>query len=99
MTARFKIAENLTNGLTKDGARIDTEDILKYAQAEYLNLAEVHVYGTADMVDTYGNTKTEQVVALIYSRATLNKINWDGVDFHDMWNIADSAVVHPAFRY
>jgi hypothetical protein len=58
-----------------------------------------HVYGTADLVDQYGNNKTEQVVALIYTRATLNKINWNGIDFHDMWNIADSAVVHPAFQY
>jgi hypothetical protein len=51
------------------------------------------------LVDQYGNNKTEQVVALIYTRATLNKINWNGIDFHDMWNIADSAVVHPAFQY
>jgi hypothetical protein len=99
VTANFKIGENLTNGLTKDGARIDTMKILKYVHAAYPNLAEVHVNGSADMVDKYGNSKDEQVVTLTYTRATLNKINWDGVDFHDMWNIADSAEVHPAFQY
>jgi hypothetical protein len=99
VTAKFKIGENLTNGLSKDGARIDTMNILKYAQQAYPNLAEVHVDGSADMVDQYGNTKDEQVVTLTYTRATVNKINWDGLDFHNMWNIADSAEVHPAFQY
>jgi hypothetical protein len=99
VTAKFKIRENLTEGLTKDGARIDTMSILKYAQAEYPNLAEVTVYGSADMTDKYGNSKDEQVVTLVYTRATLDKIHWGGMDFKDIWNIADSRMVHPAFQY
>jgi len=99
VTAKFKIAENLTKGLTKDGARIDTMDILKYAQQAHPNLAEVHVDASADMTDQYGNTTDDQVVTLVYTRATLNKINWHGLKFQDVWNIADSAEVHPAFQY
>jgi hypothetical protein len=99
VTAKFKIAENLTKGLTKDGARIDTMNILKYAQQAYPNLAEVHVDASADMTDQYGNTTDDQVVTLVYTRATLNKINWHGLKFQDVWNIADSAEVHPAFQY
>lgn len=101
VTARYKIGENLTKGLTKDGARIDTVDILKYIKAAYPNLTEVHVDATADMVDQYGNTSEDQVATLIYSRATLDKINWDNFNFQNIWNIpiADSAEVHPAFQY
>ena len=101
VTARYKIGENLTEGLTKDGARIETVDILKYIKAAYPNLTEVHVAATADMVDRYGNTKEDQVATLVYSRATLDKINWDNFDFKNIWNIpiADSAYVHPAFQY
>jgi hypothetical protein len=99
VTAHFKIGEGFTNGLTKDGARIDTMNILKFAQAAYPNVAEVDVDGSADMVDQYGNTKGEQVVSLTYTRATLDKINWQGIDFKNIWNIADFAEVHPAFQY
>jgi hypothetical protein len=99
VTAKFKIAENLTKGLTKDGARMDTMSILKYAQQTYPNLAAVNVDASAGMTDQYGNTKDEQVVTLVYTRATLNKINWGGLNSNDMWNIADSAEVYPAFQY
>jgi hypothetical protein len=99
VTARYKIGESLTKGLTKDGARIDTENILKYIKAAYPNLTEVHVFGTADMVDQYGNTSDDQVVTLTYSRATMDKINFNNVLFQNIWNIADDSWVHPAFRY
>jgi hypothetical protein len=102
VTAKFKIAGGFTRGTTKDGARIDTVDILKYAQAAYPNLAEVDVDALSDMVDIYGRTSVDQVVVtLTYSRATLDKINWDNFHFENIWNIpiADSAYVHPAFQY
>lgn len=98
-TARYKISENLTGGLTKDGARIDTVDILKYIKAAYPDLTEVHVFGTADMVDKYGNTSDDQVVTLTYSRATMDKINFNNVSFKNIWDIADDSWVHPAFQY
>jgi hypothetical protein len=62
VTATFKIGENLTNGLTKDGARYDTIKILKYAQQVYPNLAEVDVHAMADMWTCTG------AAALIRSR-------------------------------
>lgn len=99
VTARYKISENLTKGLTKDGARMDTVDILKYVKAAYPNVSEVHVFATADMVDQYGNTSDDQVVTLTYSRATLDKINFANVLPQNIWNIADDSWVHPAFQY
>jgi hypothetical protein len=99
VTARYKISDNFTEGLTKDGARINTVDILKYIKAAYPDLTEVHVFGTANMVDQYGNTSDDQVVTLTYSRATMDKINFNNVSFKNIWNIADDSWVHPAFQY
>ena len=99
VTARYKISDNFTKGLTKDGARINTVDILKYIKAAYPNLTEVHVAATADMVDQYGNTSEDQVVTLVYSRATMDKINFDHILAQNIWNVADYADVHPAFQY
>jgi hypothetical protein len=101
VTAKFKISEDFTEGMAKDGARIDTMNILKYVQAAYPNLAEVHVDASADMVDIYGRSSVEQVVTLVYSRATLDKIDWDNFSFKNIWNypIVDYADVHKAFQY
>jgi DNA modification methylase len=80
---------------------MDTVSILKYAQTAYPNMAEVDVDASADMVDMYGRTSVDQVATLTYSRATLDKIDWNNFDFKNIWNIpiADSAEVHPAFQY
>jgi hypothetical protein len=101
VSATYKIGENLTEGLTKDTARIETSQILQYAVAKYPNLTEVDVHARADMTDEYGNSKEEEVATLTYSRATLNRINWQNFNTNNMWNIpiADSADVAPAFLY
>jgi hypothetical protein len=53
------------------------------------------------MTDEYGNSKEEEVATLTYSRATLNRINWQNFNTNNMWNIpiADSADVARAFLY
>jgi hypothetical protein len=49
----------------------------------------------------YGRSSLDQVATLTYSRATLDKINWDNFNSNNIWNIpiADSADVTPAFQY
>lgn len=101
VSATYKIAENLTAGLTKDTARMDTAKILQYVLAAYPNLTEVDVHAKADMTDMYGNSKLEEVATLTYSRATLERINWSNFNTNNMWNIpiADTADVAPALLY
>jgi hypothetical protein len=101
VTAKFKVSDNFTKGLIKDGARINTVDILKYVQAAYPNLAEVDVIAVADMVDVYGRTSVDQVATLTYSRATLDKIDWNNFDFKNIWNvpIAFPVWVHRDLQY
>lgn len=96
--ARFAIRDNYTEKLIKDGARSDTIDILKYAKATYPDAAAVNVQGTFPMTDPYGNTSTQVAIDLTYSRETLNKINFDGVNRKSIWEIRDSGTVLPAFE-
>jgi len=96
--ARFAIRDNYTEQMIRDGARLDTIDILKYARATYPNASAVNVQGTFPMTDPYGNTSTRVAVDLTYSRATLDKINFDGITKTSIWEIRDSGTILPAFQ-
>ncbi len=96
--ARFAIRDNYSEEMIRDGARSDTIQILKYAHATYPNASAVNVQGTFPMTDPYGNTSTQVAIDLTYSRATLNKINFDGVRANTIWEIRDSGTVLPAFQ-
>ncbi|OBH79413.1 hypothetical protein A5682_17140 [Mycobacterium mantenii] len=96
--ARFAIRDNYTEQLIRDGARLDTIGILKYARATYPDAAAVNVQGTFPMTDPYGNTSTQVAIDLTYSRATLDKINFDGISKASIWEIRDSGNVLPAFQ-
>lgn len=98
VNARFAIRDNYTEQMIKDGARTDTIDILRYARATYPDASAVNVQGTFPMTDPYGNTSTQVAIDLTYSRATLNKINFDGVTKSSIWEIRDSGSVLPAFQ-
>lgn len=96
--ARFAIRDNYTEQMIRDGARMDTIDILRYARATYPDASAVNVQGTFPMTDPYGNTATHVAIDLTYSRATLNKINFDGITKASIWEIRDSGTVLPAFE-
>ncbi|WP_374021473.1 DUF2510 domain-containing protein [Mycobacterium sp. HNNTM2301] len=96
--ARFAIRDNYTEQMIKDGARTDTIDILRYARATYPDASAVNVQGTFPMTDPYGNTATHVAIDLTYSRATLNKINFDGITKASIWEIRDSGTILPAFQ-
>lgn len=98
VNARFAIRDNYTERLIKDGARLDTINILRYARATYPAASAVNVQGTFPMTDPYGNTATHVAIDLTYSRATLSKINFDGVTKNSIWEIRDSGTVLPAFE-
>lgn len=96
--ARFAIRDNYTEQMIRDGARSDTIDILRYARATYPDASAVNVQGTFPMTDPYGNTSTRVAIDLTYSRATLNKINFDGITKKSIWEIRDSGTILPAFQ-
>ena len=50
------------------------------------------------MQDVYGNVSETMVVSLWFDRATVDRINWSGVTYHDIYLIADDAGIHPSFQ-
>lgn len=94
--AKFKIADAVFMGLTKFGARRTTIDALEYAQAVYPTATKVFVQGTFATKDAYGNSDPNTVVLNVgYTKATLDKINFAGVDTDQIWDLRDSGMVHP----
>jgi hypothetical protein len=98
---QWAINENLTEGLTKDSARLDAVRILKAIKsvAEHDRYPGVAMKGSYSMQDKYGNVKEMVVIRATYNKATLERMNLDNIDFKTIFDIADIGSVHPAFQY
>lgn len=101
LVVRWAINENLTEGLTKDTARIEAAKILEAVRDSGISYDRVLLDGTYPLVDRYGNESEERVVLATYDRATVERINFDGVPTHGVFELSrtDWLFVHPAFRY
>jgi hypothetical protein len=96
--ANFHEGEALTAGLGKDLLRIDTVDVLKYVEQQYPNTPFVTVTATADLVDEYGHTSKERVMDCTWSHDIMSRINFDGVDFKNITDLANTCSIAPAER-
>lgn len=95
----WAIAENLTEGLTKDTARRETTKILQALRDSDADYQTARLVGSFALVDQLGNTREGQVVMAVYDRATVDRINFSGFNFKNVFDIAEVAVIHPSFRY
>ena len=50
------------------------------------------------LVDNFGNKSEDIVLTLTYSRATMDKINWDNFLYTKIFDIADQSFFHPALQ-
>ncbi len=96
--AEFEIHDNLTKGMIKRGAQMKTVEILQYARGNYPQASRVVVQGKFPMKDQYGNTSTDTILNAVYTRETLDKINFGGIDTDQIWEIRDSGMVHPELQ-
>ena len=98
ITVQWAINDNLFSDMISKSGK---EDVVKILQA-IVNSGQpyemVHVVGTFSMKDAYGNVSEEPVVHATYSKTTIEKINWTGFDPDNVYQIADSATVHPQFQ-
>jgi hypothetical protein len=98
----WAIDENLTEGLTKDTARIEATDILDAIHDVRPNMSGVFLEGTYPLVDKLGNSEETTVVRASYDTQTVMGINYGGgFNFKNVFErgVASSATVHPAFVY
>lgn len=99
ITVEWAISENLTEGLTKTGARSDTVDILRAVREKATwPYSEVVVRGTYALVDQLGRTSERQVVFARYSKGTVDAINFENFLSTNVWTVADGRLIHPAFQ-
>ena len=97
ITVTWLIEDILTEDLTRSGARRDATDILRKADTSSTGFETITMIGMFAMQDTFGNVSEQNVVALTFQRATIDKINWSNFLPENIYTIADVAKIHPAF--
>ena len=94
----WAINDNLTEGLIKSSAQLDVTSILEAIAKSGVKYGSVRVQGTFSMVDKSGNAQEMVVIKAVYTRATVERINWDDFLFANVYDIADTKTIHPAFQ-
>ena len=93
----WAINDNLTAGMLRDGAKLDVYGVAR-ALCQAGHCAGLTMHGTFSMQDQYGDVEEDVVVRVVLRPETLEKINWDGFSFQNVYAVADAADVHPEFR-
>ena len=86
-------SENLTTNMTRKGMWIDANDILKALQP-CENISEITITFSLPLIDAYGNSFEDTVMAITVSKATLDKINFDRFLWENLPDIADDYFQH-----
>ena len=95
---QWAINDNLTDAMIRKGPQIDITAMLKAIHAAGYDYDHVRFVGTFSMVDKFGNAEEMPVVKGVYLKTTVDRINWDNFLFYDVYDIADSSNIHPAFK-
>lgn len=92
----FKVRDNITSNLRKLGAQRDVTNILRgAAEGAPATYTQIWIRGTFPLKDNFGNVEDGQVLNLRYDKPTIERINWEGFNWKDIYKIADKAIVHP----
>ncbi|MGI8681425.1 MAG: hypothetical protein ACR2JO_04700 [Mycobacteriales bacterium] len=94
----WAVNDNITTGFIKDGARLDAVNILKAIKSSGVPYDSVFVNGSFPLQDKFGKSTEESVVRAAYTSATVNRIQFDNISFKTIFDLADSANIHPAFK-
>ena len=95
---RWAINDNLTQGMLRTGARSDASDILRLIAESGLPYQTVEIQGTFPLVDLLGNSEESVVTQAAYTRATLDRVNWDDFLYDNVFLIAEGSTIHQDFR-
>ena len=94
----WAINDNLSEDMIRDGVKLDIVDVLKALDESGIEYDFVNFVGTFSMVDNLGNAEEMPVVWVTYSKDIVDQINWSGFIFSDVYEIADTVKMHPAFE-
>src|SRR5690625_1500029 len=88
--------ENITVKLARSGMLKDTLEIMKALNKEGYK-GKFYVDWRLPLTDKYGNTEPGKVMSINISAEDFGKINYDGFDYLNLPNIAESYFEHPGF--
>lgn len=77
---------------------MDIVDILKATNSSSFDFRSLNIVGTFAMVDKLGNSSEDDVLRVTYLRTTVDRINWTGFLTDNVYEVAESVWLHPAFR-
>ena len=95
---RWAINDNLTEGLIQAGAQLDIRNILEALADSAEPYTSVFLRGTFPLVDQFGNESETNVVEVLYTKGTIERINFENFLWDNVYAIAENADIHPAFR-
>ena len=98
MRVRWAIDDNLTQGMIRTGARIDASNILRLIAQSGLPYQTVEIQGTFPLADLLGNSEESIVIQAAYTRATLDRVNWDNFLYDNVFLISEGSMIHQEFR-
>ena len=96
---QWKIADNVTQGLIRRGAKTDIRDVLKAFSESRADYHELVMTGIFPLANEFGEQSYGNVVIATYTRDAVNRIRWDSFLTDDVYQIArDDVYLHPEFR-
>jgi len=93
----FPASENLTMDLMRSAMQRKALAIARAVRDNTGNAHDLRVEATGPLADDFGNTSEGPIMRVNLSRATLEKINFDGIQPDNLPLIADIYWQHPAF--
>jgi len=95
----WAINDNLSGTMITRGAMTDIVDILRAIDESGVDYTRADLLGTFSMVNKYGEVDEHIVVNTMYSRETIDLINWEGFLTDNVYIVADEVYrIHPEFQ-
>jgi len=97
VTIELQGQDNLTTNLIRQGMFMRTRDILQSLQdRDDIEIINLHWY--FPLVDAHGNSNNSRVLSLSFNRPTIDRINFDTIDYNNLPDIADFFNMHSAMQ-
>ncbi|MFT3854176.1 MAG: hypothetical protein QM733_15750 [Ilumatobacteraceae bacterium] len=100
ITVRARSSGNLTEGLTKDGARLVVFSALRGLVEANVDptVTKFRIVVNHDLVNQFGEVTDTPVIDVVYERATAERIQFDNISFKTILTLPTVDLhVHPAF--
>jgi hypothetical protein len=89
--------EILSSGTARKEFLMDTQDLLINLK-DKADIQFINIEWQVEFKDSYGNLEYKPALRLDFSRETLDKINWDNMDYNNLDDIADDTWSHPGLE-